>query len=155
MRKLLDETNEGLDAVLEVLMAEDVDITVREVARRHPQLKHPSAFTRSVTRMALIEKAHQRQIDARQVKLGPSTKRASTAVEQLAQKTGEVEVLESQTRALVAATAACIRAVQQHGGMPALERFWVEYKSIADTARAMGAMPPGATVVDLASRREE
>lgn len=152
MRKLLDGTNEGLRAVLEALIAEDVDITVREVARRHPQLNNASAFTRSADRMALIEKAQQRQQDARQVKLGPLAKRSATTTEMLATRTAEVKALESQVQALVAASAACIRAVSQHGGMPALERFWIEYKGIADTIRQVGAMPSGGQVIELPPR---
>jgi hypothetical protein len=153
VRKLLDETNESLQAVLDALIAEDMDITVREIARRHPQLKHPSAFTRSSERMALIGKARQRQEDARQVKLDPLAKRSATATEMLAARTAEVKVLEAQVQALVAASAACIRAVSQHGGMPALERFWREYKGIADTMRAVGAMPSGGQVIDMPPRQ--
>ena len=153
MRKLLDETNEGLQAVLEVLIAQDVDITVREVARRHPQLNSASDFTRSTARMKLIEKAQQRQKDARQVKLGPLAKRSSTTSEMLAKRTAEVKALESQVQALVAACAACIRAVSKHGGMPAVERFWIDYKGVADTIREVGAMPSGGQVIDLPSRK--
>ena len=155
MRKLLDDSNGDLKAVLEGLIAEDVDITVQEIKRRHPLLKSVSSFTRNADRMKLITGAQQRQRDARQVKLAPITDGTLTVTEKLAKKTQTVEILEAQVRTLVAATAACIRAVQQRGGMPALERFWVDYKSIADSVRGLGAMPPGATVVDISSRREE
>lgn len=153
MRRLLDETNADLKAVLELLIAEDADITVREVARRHPLLKNASSFTRREDRNELIEEAQQRQAAARSVRLAPVTKRAATTTESLAAKTAELEVLDSQVKALVAGCAACIRAVWKHGGTPGLDRFWVEYKVIASTLRELDAMPSGAQVIELPHRK--
>jgi len=60
-----------------------------------------------------------------------------------------VAQLNAQLKSLVASHAACVRAVLLHGGMPALERFWTDYRLIGDTVRALGAVPSGAQVIDL------
>lgn len=149
MRLLLDEANSDLAAVIEQLLGEDVDITAREIARRHPTLRNASAFTRNPKRHALIAQAQQRQMDARNVSTVPEAKRTTSLVATLGKKTERVNELEGQVAALVASHAACIRAVMHHGGMAALERFWADYKVIGEAIRALEAMPPLASVSAL------
>ena len=60
--------------------------------------------------------------------------------------------LEVRVKARVASHAACVRAVMLHGGMQALEKFWADYKVIADTIRSLDAMPDSAEVIGLTSR---
>lgn len=153
MRILLDDRNQELQLVLDALIAEDVTITVREVARRHPRLKNASAFTRNAARTAVIVKAQQLQENARSVRLRPATEQAEAATTALEKRDEEVAKLRSQVDALVASHAACVRAVLKHGGMAALERFWIDYKGIADELRALKAIPPGGTVVELLQRQ--
>ena len=148
MRKLIDSDSEELKSILEALLREDVDVTVREVARRHSCLKNASAFTRSSARMELISGAQQRQRDARSVRGSTSAQHQSLA-EKLREANERNAVLEEQLRALIASHAACVRAVMLHGGTAALERFWTQYKAVADTVRELGAMPTGARVVPL------
>lgn len=71
MRRLLDEDNAQLKAVLAELLSQDTDITVREVARRHPTLGNASAFTRNGQRMKIIEDARRRQEEARAAAVAP------------------------------------------------------------------------------------
>lgn len=144
MRRLHDEGGNELKSIVEQLLREDVDITVREIARRHSQLKHPSAFSRNAERMAVIAHAQKKQAEARAERGGhPTAKQTMDA------KNRRIEELEGQVRALVASHAACIRAVMIHGGMAGLERFWADYKAIADTVHSLEAMPPSADVVKL------
>lgn len=51
MRLLLDPKNEELADILNTLLTDNIDITAREVARRHSTLKNPSAFTRNEARV--------------------------------------------------------------------------------------------------------
>ena len=153
MRHLLDDQNQELQLVLDALIAEDVTITVREVARRHPRLKNASAFTRNSARLALIESAQELQESARRVRLGPSHAQVESASNALESSSAEVAKLQTQVDALVASHLACVRAVLKHGGMAALERFLIDYKSIADDLRALKAIPPGGTVVELTQRQ--
>ncbi len=149
MRKLLDDDNAQLTRILVELMSQDTDITVREIARRHPTLRNASAFTRNAQRTKIIEEAKRRQEEARAVNVTPHRQRAATLAERLEHRDEEVALLRSQVKALVASHAACVRAVLLHGGMPALERFWTDYKGIGDAVRALGALPAGADVIEL------
>jgi hypothetical protein len=149
MRRLIDEGGSELRQVLEELLRADVDVTVREIARRHSKLKNPSAFVRNADRMAMIADAQKRQSLAR----GDGHSQPGSLTRLLEERNARIKVLESQIRALVASHAACVRAVMMHGGTRGLERFWTEYKAIADTVREVGGMPPSADVFELNKKK--
>lgn len=153
MRQLLDDQNQELQLVLDKLIAEDVTITAREVARRHPRLNNASAFTRNSARSAMIGNAQKLQENARRVRIGPALEQVEAASTALVKSNEEVAKLRSQVDALVASHVACVRAVLKHGGMAALERFWIDYKGIAAELRALKAIPQGGTVVELPQRQ--
>lgn len=148
MKPRADHDNTELAGVLDALLASDVDITVREVARRHPSLRNASAFTRNPERMRLIQQSQARQQHLRTA-LNPDAKRARTLSEKLDVKTGQATELEAQVRALVTSHVACIQAVMVAGGMAALERFWREYREVGDRLREVSAYPDAADVVEL------
>jgi hypothetical protein len=154
MRRLQDPDNAGLKKVLQQLLSNNVDVTVREIARQHPELKNASTFTRNEERMALILAARQQQEHVRAIAAGftsPSTPAAAAKhVEGMSVlQTADVQALQLKLRRMVAAHAALIRAVQLAGGMGALERFWKEYKDIADTVMELEAATANAVVVEL------
>lgn len=155
MRPALDRDHAQLSAVLADLLARDVDVTARAVARQHPTLKNVTAFTRNRERMHLIEDAKRRQNEVRAVVLEPHRERIASVSEQLQRKTREAEDLHTKVEALVSSHVACVRAVLRHGGMPALERFWNDYKTIGATIRGAGAVPTGADVTSLTSRPKQ
>jgi hypothetical protein len=70
MRLLLDPKNEELADILNTLLTDNIDITAREVARRHSTLKNPSAFTRNEARSALIAAAQAQQQGVRKIVAG-------------------------------------------------------------------------------------
>jgi hypothetical protein len=123
MRVTLGETHAELTRVLAELLAADIDITVRDVARYHSSLKNASAFTRSEARIALINDAKRTQVAARAVQTKPLVQKAATLAEQLAEKSARVVELERHVGGLVASHAACVGAVMRHGGMRTLQRF--------------------------------
>jgi hypothetical protein len=149
MRVTLDETHAELNRVLAELLAADIDITVREVARYHSSLKNASAFTRSEARLALINDAKRTQVAARAVQTKPLVQKAATLAEQLAEKSARVVELERQVGCLVASHAACVRAVMRHGGMRALQRFWEDYNEVSLELERLGALPAGAQIIQL------
>jgi hypothetical protein len=146
MRKLQDPDSAELKAVLDRLLAENINITVREVARRHADLKNASAFTRNPLRMGLIDEAIRRQCEVRAVAAGLHSGDARIVVDSREQD-AHIGELKRQLKHLVAAHAGLIRAVQLAGGMSALERFWQEYKTIGDTVRALDAASNGPVVL--------
>ncbi|MGJ7571569.1 hypothetical protein ACSFBX_13630 [Variovorax sp. RB2P76] len=151
MRQRHDANDEELKILLEALLTEDVDVTAREIARRHSSLKNASAFTRSESRTQLISAARQRQAEIRRAAQNIVSTTASA--DELALRTAEVKKLERQVRNLVAAHAGLIRAVQLAGGMNALSRFWKDYKAIADEVHALDAVPALGTVTHLQGKR--
>lgn len=154
MRVLLDPTQSELNAVLGQLLEEDVDITAREVARRHPTIKTVTAFTRNAERSKVILDAKQRQQAVRAVALDPHRKRAQSLSTQLERREAKLEELEKTCDALVTSHVACVRAVMRHGGMAALERFWHDYRAIGDELRSADAIPESAAVVVLEDSRK-
>jgi hypothetical protein len=98
VRKLLDRNNSILIKVLEALLAKDIDITVCEVARRHPALGNASSFTRNSHRMDLISTAQQRQSDARQVKAGPIDRRSRSVAGRLKSRNKDVSNYKQRLR---------------------------------------------------------
>ena len=145
MRKRHDPDNATLKGVLENLIAENVDVTIREVARRHPELNNASAFTRNPGRMTLIDDALRRQAEVRAIAAELQTSHASMVGGSETQR-ARIATLDRQVRNLVAAHVGLIRAVQLAGGMSALERFWKEYKTFGDAVFALDAVPRGAAV---------
>lgn len=152
MRPTVDANHEELNRILEDLIASDIDISSREVARRHSALKNASAFTRHTERARLIEAAQKRQVDARNVSELPATRKAATLAEQLAVKSARVQELERQVAGLVASHTACVRAVMQHGGIRALQQFWTEYRGLADILQELDALPRGAKVISIGQK---
>ena len=153
MRVLLDPSHQELHAVLALLLAEDVDISAREVARRHPTIKTVTAFTRNQARATAISEAQARQREVRAVATMPHRRRAESLGEQLERRGELLEAQENKIDALIASHVACVRAVMRHGGMAALERFWKDYRAIGETVRSLGAVPESANVIDLAKNR--
>lgn len=154
MKPRLDERNTDLATILDALLAEDVSITVREVARRHPTLRNASDFTRNADRMTLIERAQSRQVQLRTT-LNPHALRASSLSNQLDGKSAVIDALENQVKTLVTSHAACIQAVMAAGGMAALQRYWKEYKAIGEALRDLSAFPDSAEVVELRKQKRK
>ncbi|CAJ0784009.1 hypothetical protein [Ralstonia chuxiongensis] len=152
MKPRADETNTELAGILDALLASDIDITAREVARRHTSLRNASAFTRDTKRMELIRGAQARQQQLRTT-LNPHVTHAQSLSEKLAEKSSDVVKLEAQVRALVASHAACINAVLRAGGMSALQRFWRDYRDVGDTLREVSAYPEVGEVVELRPKK--
>ncbi len=154
MRVTVDPSHAELTAILSELLASDVDITAREIARRHSSLKDASAFTRHKKRAELIGAYQQRQTDVRSVRAGPRVQKAATLADQLEAKSARIRELEQQVQNLIASHAACVRAVMQHGGMQTLQVFWRDYKTIAQSLNSIQAIPPGAQVIQIGGGRE-
>lgn len=147
MRKLLDPDNAELRFILEALLAEDVTITAREVARRHSCLNDASAFTRNRVRKDLIVAYAQRQADARAVRTAPKAAVEDVLAEKVQARDARIAELEETVKHLAAAHVGLIRAVQLAGGFRSLEKFWSDYQAVAATLREAGGLPR-AEVVD-------
>jgi len=127
--------------VLEQLLAEDVDITARAVARLHPSLKAASSITRSPTRMALLSKYQERQASYR--RWNGRTKRMSGTEQSavLAARDSRIAELEAAVQLLTASHVAMLRAVGELGGFSKWTKFYADYSSVREKLSALGALP--------------
>lgn len=148
MKPKLDSSNLELSRVLDVLLAADIDITAREVARHHASLRNASAFTRSPERMEMITNALARQKQLRGA-LNPHFVQSKSLSDKLTHVKDANEMLGIQVKALIASHAACIQAVMTAGGLNALERFWHDYKAIGEAARPATMPSERAEVIHL------
>lgn len=154
MRSQSDEGNRLLKSLLDELLLTEVDISARELARRHPILRSPSAFTRNMKRRELIAEARSKQLALR--KDGSSQQRLVDGGlrQQLLIERGRTCVMRSQLAALVASHVACVRTVWAHGGYRALSEFWVQYAAIGEVVGTLHAVPSSAEVAALNSLTE-
>lgn len=151
MRRLVDPDNAELRSILETLLAEDVTVTAREVARRHSCLNDASAFTRNAVRKELIAEYAQRQAESRTAHAATDPAGSEELSQKVRERNERIAELEQTVRNLAAAHVGLIRAVQLAGGFRSLEKFWQDYSEVADALRSNGGDSEGSAVVQLAA----
>ncbi|MBY4714895.1 hypothetical protein [Burkholderia cepacia] len=146
--------NEPMRVILEMLLADDKDITARAVARLHPSIKAASSITRSEVRSKLLSEYQQRQSEYRRWR-GRVAKRsgADTAVS-LADKDIRIAELEATVQLLTASHLAMLRAVGELGGFSKWAKFYEEYRDARDKLVGIGAVSP-ATVDSLTAEKSK
>lgn len=143
-----------LEELLEAMIVENEDITVRAVCRRSDRVfKHATDITRNAARHGMVKAAITRQ-EAIRTAVDRSSKKSRTELEKLvATKNAEIAQLQADKDLLIASHRAMILAVAQMGGFPAWKRFFDPYQSIIDQLEKMGSLPD-ADVISLSSRME-
>lgn len=146
--------DDAMVKVLEELLAEDVDITARAVARLHPALKAASSITRSPMRMELLSKYKERQASYR--RWNGRTKRMSGTEQSavLAARDTRIAELEAAVQLLTASHVAMLRVVGELGGFSKWAKFYQNYSSVRDQLGSLGALP-SSSVHPLVSRQSE
>jgi hypothetical protein len=133
--------DEAMVKVLEQLLAEDVDITARAVARLHPSLKAASSITRSPGRMHLLSKYQEQQGRYRRWKGRVSRMSGTEQSAALAARDARIAELEATVQLLTASHVAMLRTVGELGGFSKWTKFYGNYKSVRDNLSALGALP--------------
>jgi CHASE3 domain sensor protein len=136
------EKDHQLSSLLELMIAEDVTITARSIARRSDgAFKHASDLTRRPERRTLVEAAQQRQATLRlaAAKLSKSGKMDVAARLEAAED--EIRRLKADRDILVAAVRAAILAIGRIGGMKAWREYFPVYSDAFASLRRMGAVP--------------
>ncbi|WP_065502037.1 hypothetical protein [Burkholderia stabilis] len=146
--------NEPMRVILEMLLADDKDITARAVARLHPSIKAASSITRSEVRSKLLSEYQLRQSEYRRWR-GRVAKRsgADTAVS-LADKDIRIAELEATVQLLTASHLAMLRAVGELGGFSKWAKFYEEYRDARDKLVGIGAVS-SATVDSLTAEKSK
>lgn len=143
-----------LEELLEAMIAEDEDITVRAVCRRSDGVfKHATDITRNDARNQIVKAAITKQ-DTIRAAVNRSSKKSRTELEKLvATKNAEIVQLQADKELLIASHRAMILAVAEMGGFPTWKRFFERYQSTIDQLEKMRSLPD-ANVVTLSPRRE-
>lgn len=119
-----------LEEILKELLENDIDITAREVARRHPHIAAASTITRSSSRSALLEEFKGRQDEFRRWSRNSDKTSKSNMAMMLAEKDRQIAELHQQLEVLTASHVAMIRAVGELGGFVK----WRQLFSLKETA---------------------
>lgn len=129
-RKTQDQDNRELDSVLQELLTQNINITAREVARRHSSLSSASTITRHLERRKLLEDYQKRQSEMRtwQDRLGKRSKEQVAG--ELAAQQARISELDETVRTLVTGHVALIAAVAQVGGMSKLSKFYENFREV-------------------------
>lgn len=140
-RKTQDEDNRELEGVLQKLLNENIDITAREIARRHSLLSSASTITRHLGRRKLVEEYQRRQSEMRawQARLGKRSKEQVAG--ELAAQQAKISELDETVRTLVTGHVALIAAVAQVGGMSKLAKFYENFRDVRHQLTLSGAIP--------------
>ena len=132
-----------MEEILAELLEQNVDITAREVARRHPTIKHASTVTRNASRRRLLEEYQRRQGELR-AWLKRSKERSQRAlVEELAKRDLENQELKRKLKVLQIAYIAMVRVVASLGGMSKLLTFFERYQNLRSELTRMELQPEG------------
>lgn len=142
-----DIAHQELIEVLEALIANDIDITAREVARRHTKFSSASTITRHLERRGIMESYQVRQLELRRWKGRLAKTSSDNVAGRLLSQDETVKELERKVQVLTHGHLALIAAVAEVGGMAKLSKFYSSYRGVRETLYEMGAlpadMPPG------------
>lgn len=156
-RKIRDQDNAELELILQSLLEEDIDITAREVARRHSALTSASTITRQPNRRQLVERYQMKQNDMRSWQARLRKRSRGQAAELVSAQEEKISELDQAVRVLVTGHVSLIAAVAQVGGMGKLAKFYERFREVRDQLSNLNAVPghvgaPGA--IPLRDRHE-
>ncbi|PND20496.1 hypothetical protein CN934_15640 [Ensifer sp. MMN_5] len=142
-----------LEELLEAMIAEDEEITVRAVCRRSDGVfKHATDITRNEGRHGMVKAAVLKQETIRTA-IGRSSKKSRAELEKLvAAKNTQIAQLQADKELLIASHRTMILAVAEMGGFPTWRRFFERYQEVLDKLDDMNAIPTG-EVVTLPTRK--
>lgn len=133
--------DEEMQRILEELLANNIDITAREVARRHPTINAASSITRIPERRNLLEAYQAQQKTFREWSARSDKSSPARLQKQLAKRDLKIQELEHKVMILTASHVAMIKAVGELGGFPKWAAFFEKYEAVRKQLETMGAMP--------------
>src|SRR5690606_14518986 len=114
---------------LDTLLDEDVTITFREVARRHPELTSASSITRDKSRRTLVDRYIERQQERRAWRDRTGKRSKANLARDLEARDRRIADLEAEIAALRASHVAMLRVVGEMGGFKRWCEFFSKYES--------------------------
>ena len=140
-KKAMQEHDAEMKKILDELLANDLEITARAVARLHPSIKAASSITRSEARSRLLSEYQERQREYRRWQGRIGKQSAADTVAALAQKNQRIAELEANVRLLTASHVAMLRAVGAMGGFRKWAQFFDQYQEVRNKLEKLSAMP--------------
>ncbi|MDX1914050.1 MAG: hypothetical protein SFU55_00570 [Methylophilus sp.] len=136
----LSEVDDEIVKILEKMIEDEQNITVRGVIRNHSSLKAPSSITRNVSRTEIVNYYinKQQELKSWQKRVGKTSK--ENLSKSLAEKDIKIAELERKVELLTASHVAMIRAVGELGGSAKWAAFFKDYQAIRNELEKMGAM---------------
>lgn len=155
--KIQDKDNAELKLVLQSLLDEDIDITAREVARRHSTLKSASTITRQPNRRQLVESYQIQQNDMRSWQARLRKRSKGQTAELVSVREAKINELDQAVRVLITGHVSLIAAVAQVGGMGKLAKFYEQFRDVRAQLSNLNAIPEilGGSSVTLLSDSED
>lgn len=145
---------DDLDAIARILddmLDAGVEVSARELARRHPTIKSASSFTRIAERRAILDRYRLDQQRIQRVASNSSKQSRSSLANQLAEKELKIEDLQRQVDLLQASHVAMLRALGEMGGFGVWAKFFEESEPLRRKLQQMGALPQ-ADVLDTVKK---
>ncbi|AIF48150.1 hypothetical protein HY57_13210 [Dyella japonica A8] len=150
---MITDNSEEIDQLLRQMLELDVDITARELARRHPTLKSASSFTRLPGRRAALLRYQEEQRRIRSISQRVQHRSRASVSTDIAARDARIEALEREVQVLVASHMAMIRAVGEIGGFAAWAKLFEGFEDARETLVRLNAMPTN-NITMLAERGE-
>lgn len=150
-RMPVEIAQDDLDAIAKILddmLDAGVEVSARELARRHPTIKSASSFTRIAERRAILDRYRLDQERIQRVANSSSKQSRSSLTKQLVDKELKIEDLQRQVDLLQASHVAMLRSLGEMGGFGVWAKFFEESGPLRKKLQQMGALPH-ADVLDI------
>ena len=153
MRLLLDPKNEELADIPQHATTDNIDITAREVARRHSTLKNPSAFTRNEG-LEARSSLRPRHSSKEYAKSSQEVGRAASLNQAAGYRQGH-QAAGSPAHAYGGSPRRPHPRGSNGRRRPALQRFWRDYKAVGDAVHSLSAANAERPVTHLPFARRQ
>lgn len=141
VRKRLDETDTQLKAILEDLLAENVNISAREVAKRHPDVASASTITRDHARRELLESYQLRQVELQKWQNRLKKGNKAEVATKLEQQQSRIEQLERNEEILLRGHVSLIAVMAELGGTTKLSSYYSRFSELRNSLTQLNALP--------------
>jgi hypothetical protein len=140
-RNTIDRKHTELTLILEDLLAQNLDITAREAARRHSLFSDASTITRHPDRRALLADYQKRQQEARRCVAQVVKSSKEDTANKLAGQQHIIDELTKKVEILTTGHLALFKAVGKLGGTAKLVKYYDEYREVRNSLVGLGALP--------------
>lgn len=141
VRKRSDEADTQLIAILESLLAENINISAREVAKRHPEVASASTITRDPARRELLESYQLRQLELQKWQNRLAKGNKAEVATQMERQQSRIEQLERNEEILLRGHVSLIAVMAELGGTTKLAQYYAHFSELRNSLIQLNALP--------------